>query len=83
MIVLEILIAALRYQNRYSSGINSSIEFAHSIGLTFETFVWDVLRQESSIGNALSGLHPYTSDEAVSFCRKTRTCTDQSGSSQS
>lgn len=70
MIVLEILIAALWYQNRYSSDINSSIEFAHSIGLTFETFVWDVLRQESSIGNALSGLYPYTSDEAVRFLQK-------------
>ncbi len=61
---LETILIAFWFRNRYRREVANRVEIAQAIGLTFRTFVRDVLHQEVAMGAAIQAFSP-ESDKAV------------------
>ena len=55
------------YYTRWMAETHANLEEAWVVATAFESYVRDVRRQESAIGAALTGLNPYSTEQANAF----------------
>lgn len=64
LLLVQIGVYVAWYHNRWAEEKHTNLEIARAVGAMFEGNIDDIRRQEWAIGQALTGPHPYTNEQA-------------------